>query len=184
MLANLIIKRSTRRKTISLVVYPDQRVVVSAPASLPEYRIMAFVQEKADWIRSKLAFKTAPVKEFGSPKEKKSAVVALQAQCLIKLTERLAHYSPLLGVTPKSVQLKNYKSRWGVCKVSGDLVFNWRLILATDLVFDYVVVHELSHLRQFNHSRAFWATVGSVFPRYQEARKELRLLSLRGDLDF
>lgn len=186
---NLIVKRSAKRKTISVAVYPDQRVVVSAPMRLPEVRITMFVNEKKPWIETKLKwFATLPPpvekRTYSSPLARRAAARAYQEQALAKLKERITHYAPLLKVSPRNVAIRNYKSRWGACKSNGDLVFNWRLILASDLVFDYVVVHELSHLKEFNHSPAFWRTVESVFPRYKEAKKELRLNSFAGNLEF
>jgi predicted metal-dependent hydrolase len=181
-MTTISIKRSARRKTLSLAVYPDRRVVLSVPMRFPESKIELFLSEKRDWIEKKLALfsKITIQRPRLDPALKKTyPFLALE-----KFKARIAHYAPLLQVAPKSVAVRNYKSRWGTCKSTGDLIFNWRLILASDEIFDYVVVHELSHLKQFNHSPAFWNTVGSVFPHYKKVRKELKLASLRQELDF
>ncbi len=81
---------------------------------------------------------------------------------------RVQHYAPMLGVHPGKISIRDQKTRWGSCSSSGTLSFNWRLILAPPQVLDYVVVHELSHMRQMNHSKAFWSTVESIMPDYKQ----------------
>lgn len=87
---------------------------------------------------------------------------------------RAAHFAPRLGVTFGKVRVKDQKTLWGSCSPSGDLNFNWRLTLAPAEVLDYVVIHELAHRREMNHSRRFWALVESVCPEHRERRRWLR----------
>jgi predicted metal-dependent hydrolase len=88
--------------------------------------------------------------------------------------ERLDHFAPQLGVAYNAMALSSAGTRWGSCTVEGNIRLNWRLIHYPLALIDYVVVHELSHLREMNHSAAFWATVGSVYPDYDGARLALR----------
>jgi predicted metal-dependent hydrolase len=88
--------------------------------------------------------------------------------------ERLDHYAARLGVTYKAFALSSAGTRWGSCTVGGNIRLNWRLIHYSLPLIDYVVVHELAHLREMNHSPAFWAEVGSVYPDYDGARLALR----------
>jgi hypothetical protein len=87
--------------------------------------------------------------------------------------QRLDHFAPQLGVTWKRLSLSNASSRWGTASADGSIRLNWRLIHFKPDVIDYVVVHELSHLRVMNHSPQFWETVGSVVPDYQQRREAL-----------
>lgn len=87
---------------------------------------------------------------------------------------RLAHFAPLLGVAYKKVFIKNSRTRWGSCSKLGNLNFNYRLAFLSPELADYVVVHELCHLRHFNHSKAFWEEVGKVLPEWPALRRELR----------
>ena len=87
---------------------------------------------------------------------------------------RLAHYNAHYGHAYKRVFIKNSKSRWGSCSSRGNLNFNYKLIFLPPEVLDYVVVHELCHLRHFNHGPEFWATVGEVLPNHKELRQKLR----------
>ena len=88
--------------------------------------------------------------------------------------ERLAHYAPLLGVQYSALTLSSAGTRWGSCTVGGSIRLNWRLIHFSLPLIDYVVAHELAHLREMNHSPRFWATVESVYPDYDGAKEALR----------
>lgn len=91
-------------------------------------------------------------------------------------TERLQRFAPLLGVQWQSLRLSNAQTRWGSAKHDGSIMLNWRLLHFRLPVLDYVVIHELSHLRVMDHSPRFWAVVGSVCPDYAGLRAELRYL--------
>ncbi len=91
--------------------------------------------------------------------------------------ERMAHYAPQLGVQYSSLTLSSAGTRWGSCTVGGSIRLNWRLIHFSLPLIDYVVAHELSHLREMNHSARFWATVESGYPDYDGARNALRARS-------
>jgi predicted metal-dependent hydrolase len=88
--------------------------------------------------------------------------------------ERLDHYAPRLEVRYSAFSLSSAGTRWGSCTVAGNIRLNWRLIHYPLALIDYVVAHELAHLREMNHSPAFWATVGLVYPDYDGARLALR----------
>lgn len=90
-------------------------------------------------------------------------------------TERIAYYAPLLGVAPRTVRLSAARTQWGSCTARGVVRLNEQLIRLPLRLVDYVVAHELAHLREMNHSAAFWETVGSVCPNYAKLRKELRM---------
>ena len=95
-----------------------------------------------------------------------------QAETIIQ--QRVAHYSELLGLNPKQVIVKNQERRWGSCSKSGVVRINWKIIMAPISIVDYVVVHELCHLRITNHSQAFWKLVSSVLPDYELRRNWLK----------
>jgi|TARA_B110000971_G_scaffold102598_1_gene105489 predicted metal-dependent hydrolase len=94
-------------------------------------------------------------------------------EAAIFLAERLDFYAPIVGVRPTGMQVKAYKARWGSCKLNGQIQFNWRLIHGPVDVLDYVVVHELCHILQHNHSAAYWSEVARVMPDYKAKRKWL-----------
>lgn len=90
------------------------------------------------------------------------------------LHNRVNFFQQLTGLKARVVRIKDQKRRWGSCSADGALNFNWRLILAPPDILDYVVVHELCHLRMLNHSPAFWRLVGNVLPDFQERKTWLR----------
>jgi hypothetical protein len=87
---------------------------------------------------------------------------------------RVAHYAPLMGVTPNRIFLKEQRTLWGSCSARGNLNFNRRLLKAPAEILDYVVVHELAHLRHMNHSKKFWDFVGEWCPDWKARRRWLR----------
>lgn len=98
----------------------------------------------------------------------------LRRQALALYTRRCAAFSAQLGLAAPVVRLSNARTRWGSCHASGRISMNWRLIQAPLTWIDYVAAHEVAHLRQMNHSRAFWLTVGALVPDYAERRAALR----------
>jgi hypothetical protein len=99
-----------------------------------------------------------------------------------KLSEKTDYFSKLIGVYPKSLIVKNYKSRWGSCSINGNLSYNWRIILAPNNIVDYVVVHELCHLLEHNHSKRYWQHVENYFPEWRNSRNWLRQNNYMGSL--
>ncbi|MCL2339817.1 MAG: M48 family metallopeptidase, partial [Actinomycetia bacterium] len=92
------------------------------------------------------------------------------------LSARLAFYSRLMGVAPQMIRISGAKTRWGSCSARQTISFSWRLIMASAAVQDYVVVHELAHLREMNHSQRFWQIVEDFLPDYPERQRQLRAL--------
>jgi predicted metal-dependent hydrolase len=97
-----------------------------------------------------------------------------QAEAKKLFKERLDFFAPQLGVTYQAFALSSAGTRWGSCTIEGNIRLNWRLMHYAPALIDYVVVHELAHLREMNHSPAFWATVGEVYPDYDGARLALK----------
>lgn len=91
-----------------------------------------------------------------------------------RLEEKTRRYAKILRVKPGSVSVRDYKSRWGSCSAKGDISYNWRIVMAPHRIVDYVVVHELCHLLEHNHSAVYWRHVERVIPDFQECRKWLK----------
>lgn len=91
-----------------------------------------------------------------------------------KLQAKVKRYSKLMNVSPTSMKIRDYTARWGSCSTKGHIQFNWKIIIAPNSAVDYVVVHELSHLVEHNHSPNFWKLVKAVMPEYEKQREWLR----------
>ena len=160
----------SHRKTMALHILPDGTVEVRCPKTMSQQRIHAFVEEKTPWIMKKL-------QNHPSAQEKLSAaeLKELTEQAKSILSEKLAYYAPLVGVTYGRVTVRHQKTRWGSCSAKGNLNFNCLLVLAPSQVQDYVIVHELCHIRHLNHSAQFWALVETILPDYAASRKWLKV---------
>jgi predicted metal-dependent hydrolase len=115
-----------------------------------------------------------------TPEQVKAAVVQIYRRLTKQLiTERVEHYAKLMNASPIAVRINGAKTRWGSCSAKKSLNFSWRLVMADDAVIDYVVVHELAHITEMNHSTRFWAVVAGVLPDYKERQKRLKALQKR-----
>ena len=92
-----------------------------------------------------------------------------------RLKDKTNRYAKLLGLTPKSVSVREYKSRWGSCSIHGDISYNWKVIIAPHRIVDYVVVHELCHMLEHNHSPAYWKRVKRTIADYEDCREWLKI---------
>ena len=167
------------RKTIAIQVTRDGRVLVRSPRRCSRSYIDTFISENERWVLKHLA-RTKELKEqqeaVASPHpplsaKDRSRYIEIARDIFTRKTE---YYARIMGVSYGRISIREQKTRWGSCSSKGNLNFNWRLILAPEEVLDYVVVHELAHRREMNHSKAFYAIVESVLPDYRTARKWLR----------
>jgi len=118
-----------------------------------------------------------------APDKLKSLMITwYRQQAATHFQQRSQHFAAVIGVTPASIGVKTYKTRWGSCHHDGRIYFNWRLIMAPCWVIDYVIVHELCHLIHHNHSRLYWHTVEEVMPDYRKAKAWLKNSGLLLDL--
>ena len=167
----------SNRKTVAIQVNSDRSVTVRAPRSASEKDIEEILKKKEAWI-SKHIEKTKETKERfeAEPTEKltREKVIALAEEALKVIPERVEYFAKVIGVTYGKITVRNQKTRWGSCSSKGNLNFNCLLMMAPPEVLDYVVVHELCHRKQMNHSKAFWLEVEKVLPDYKEARKWLK----------
>ena len=167
----------SNRKTVAIQVNSDLSVTVRAPRSASEKDIEEILKKKKAWI-SKHIEKIKETKERfeAEPTEKltREKVIALAEEALKVIPERVEYFAKVIGVTYGKITIRNQKTRWGSCSSKGNLNFNCLLMLAPPEVLDYVVVHELCHRKQMNHSKAFWLEVEKVLPDYKEARKWIK----------
>lgn len=162
----------SRRRTMALQITPDGQLIVRAPLRTPQAVIDRFVAAHADWI-AKHAEKQRQRRENHPPlSEAEIAVLRQRAKDI--LPDRVAHYAAIMGVAPTGIKITSAKTRFGSCSSKNGLCFSLYLMAYPDRAIDYVVVHELAHIRQKNHSPAFYAEVATVMPDYKERIKLLR----------
>ena len=167
----------SKRKTLAIEIRPDMRVVVRAPEKIPQNEIMKFVEEKQNWIKKHLVqmyFKAEEIKkQKKEPALTNADIEKLCQKALSVIPDKVKYYAEIMGVTYGRITIRNQKTRWGSCSSKGNLNFNCLLMLMPDKVLDYVVVHELCHLKQMNHSKKFWKEVERYMPDYKNYKKWL-----------
>lgn len=156
------------RKTLAIQIKPDGSLIVRAPMRMPEREICRFLEEKSDWIAKHLAKVAEDREKAARAPLSDTDIKALAARAKKDLPERTAKFAAAMGVTYGRITIRSQTTRWGSCSSKGNLNFNCLLMLAPEEVRDYVVVHELAHRRQMNHSAAFWREVAAVLPDYRQ----------------
>lgn len=167
----------SRRKTLSLRITPTGDLDIRAPLRLPQREIDRFLEEKTDWIERNRQKVLADRQAGAAQSLSEDSLETLKDLAEGPIRESLQKYAPIMGVTYGRVTVRCQKSRWGSCSGKGNLNFNCLLALAPREVLDYVVVHELAHRKQMNHSDAFWREVEAVLPDY---RRRLAWLKTNG----
>ena len=159
------------RKTICLEIGSDGILVVRCPQRTTTARVEAVIREKADWIRTHLEKHRAAGTATPFTQAQRQA---LGERTRTLLAQRLPVLARQVGVTYNRVTVRAQRTRWGSCSSKGNLNFNCLLALLPPFVSDYVIVHELCHLKEMNHSSKFWAQVEKILPDYKLRRKWLK----------
>jgi len=161
------------RHTISLEISPQAKLIVRSPKKADKAFVRAFIEAKKTWIEKKKTMRIRQLEDLSRidgiacSKEDKE-----EAARIIK--ERLDLYSLKMGVKYDSFGISSARKRWGACCRRADIRINWKLTKAQDTVLDYVIVHELAHIKERNHSKRFWALVAQTLPDHKDRRKWLK----------
>ena len=167
------VQRSARKTLAIQIKYPD--VIVRSPLRVSDAAIKRFVAAHRDWIEKQLdcaeqrAARLAAIEPL-SEKEKAD----LKRRALEVIPKKVEHYAAILGVTYGKISVRTQKTRWGSCSREGNLSFNCLLMLAPEDILDSVIVHELCHRKEMNHSSRFYRAVEGIMPDYKERRAWLR----------
>ncbi len=172
-------RKSRRVRRLRLAVYCDGSIVVTAPAYLGETAAERFISEKAEWLFSKIRFfSQLPANPISRYTKKDYLKYKEQAFALIE--SKVRALNEVYGYSYRKINIRNQKTRWGSCSRKGNLNFNYKILFLPEKMQDYIIVHEICHLKEFNHSKNFWALVARTVPNHVAIRKELK----RGGLNF
>lgn len=169
----------SKRRTMGLEISGEGRVCARVPQRLADRQVMDFIKERQNWIVQKwfLIEKKRQNREQ-RPRPDYVQNPGLEAEYRNRAREQLeartVYFARQMGVTYNRILIRAAKTRWGSCSARGNLNFHWKLILMPPAVLDYVVVHELAHRREMNHSPMFWAEVERILPDYRQRRKWLK----------
>ena len=158
-------------------MYHDGRAVVTIPRMLPMAIVEKFLFQKSGWLLGKLDyFRRVEI----TPRRKvneRGDFLKYKEQALLLAEERIVYFNKFYGYSWKKITIKNTKTRWGSCSKKGNLNFSYKIALLPQKMADYIIVHELCHLGEFNHSRQFWDLVAKTVPDYLELRRELKKMA-------
>ena len=132
-----------------------------------------FAEQQRSWIERQVR-RADEDRHVNQPAIRPAAVIELRARARVELAAELRRLAGVHGLQVSKISVRNQRWRWGSCSPSGHICLNWRLMLLPDFVKEYVLIHELMHLKRLDHSRTFWRLVAQACPDYQRARKWLR----------
>src|SRR3989338_6018219 len=167
------LKKSKRAKRMRLAVYCDGSIVITSPFGIERSIIEKFLADKKQWVWNKIQFfksvdskaiHTFSRKDYLENKDKAFELV----------NERVKFYNKIYGFSFNKINIRNQKTRWGSCSRKQNLNLNYKIVFLPQKHREYIIVHEMCHLKEFNHSRKFWSLVEKAIPNYWEIKKELR----------
>jgi predicted metal-dependent hydrolase len=164
--------RHRRARRYILRVLHDGSLRVTVPRWGAKREAHAFVEANRGWIERQRALLRFNRRE--APALDAAAEAALRKRAQRELPQQLLALAAEHGITVRHISIRNQRTRWGACSPSGTITLNWRLVQTPDFVREYVLIHELMHRRELNHSRRFWRHVAAACPRMAEARAWLK----------
>lgn len=174
---NYQLRSSRRARLMRLAIYGDGSVVVTKPYRLNENLVENFLKQKINWIISKIGV----VAKFKNPslgRDNKNHFLLNKNAALKLVQEKLEEFNKYYKLEYNRINVRNQITRWGSCSKSANLNFNYKVLFLEPALADYIIVHELCHLKEFNHGANFWALVEKIIPDYKERRKQLKNIRL------
>jgi len=167
-----------RARSLKLAVYRGGEFVVIAPQNIGATIIEKFIKQKSKWILDKIDFLGKFPKDLNA-RGRKAEYLKYKEVARELVERKVLEFNKIYKFKYNRISIKNQKTRWGSCSTKGNLNFNYKIALLPEKMADYIVVHELCHLYEFNHSQNFWKLVEKTVPDYKEIRKELKKSNLR-----
>lgn len=162
----------SRRKTIAIQIDREGQVIVRTPYGITKRQVEEFLDEKKDWLlQTRQRVEKRKTEQIPISEEVRREGIERAKRIF---PERTAYFAKRMGVDYGRITIREQKTRWGSCSSKGNLNFNWKLVLLDPELLDYVVVHELAHRREMNHSKNFWKIVEAELPDYRERRRRLK----------
>lgn len=156
----------SRRRTLALEVGQNLTVTVRAPQGTPEEEIERFVARHEAWLQK--ALQRQKNRRYNIAAISDSRLPALMAAAEAYIPARVAHFAAQMQLTPLAVKINSAKTRFGSCSAKNSLNFSCRVMIYPPEIVDYVIVHELAHIKHHNHSRAFYQLIAEYLPDYKQ----------------
>ncbi len=167
------LRKNPRARRINITVRRDGSVWVTKPRRVSMREVERFVEKSARWIERAKA-RLTKLRRVSRIESSTEEYKKYKAAARTFVARRLEQFNKVYGFTYATISIRNQKSRWGSCSRSGNLSFNYRILFLPDHLADYILVHELCHVRELNHSKRFWDLVALTIPDHRLRRKALR----------
>lgn len=167
------LKVSNRAERLRLAVYCDGAFVVTSPKNMNQNIIEKFIIQRSQWILDKIDYFNSFSNKL-KIRNSKEDFIKYKEKAKNLAEEKVLRFNKIYNFKFNKINIKNQKTRWGSCSKKGNLNFNYKIVLLPEKLANYIVVHEICHLGEFNHSRKFWNLVTKAVPDYMEIRNELK----------
>lgn len=174
------LKKYKSSKSIRLRIKSSGEILVTAPYFVSKKYVDEFILQKSDWIKEKL--NTCIPKTKHDPKQEKREYQKYKQQALERVTSKIKKINSFYTFKFNKIFIKNQKTRWGSCSNKKNLNFNYKIVFLPEHLAEYLVVHELCHLKEMNHGKKFWRLVEQMVPDYINTQRELRMFKIKRDI--
>ncbi|MDP1845637.1 MAG: M48 family metallopeptidase [Candidatus Moranbacteria bacterium] len=168
------LRESSRARCLRITIHPGGELSAVLPRGMAFEKLEKFIQQKADWILRKINLAKKRKSAFLLPKSSRKDYLKYKIQALGLAKQKIEELNAFYNFQCARISIRNQKTRWGSCNRKGNLNFNYRIIHLPEKYLDYIIVHELCHLKELNHAKNFWELVGQAIPDYKEIRKDIR----------
>ena len=168
------VRESARARCLRITVYPGGELTATLPYGFSLGQLENFLRQKADWILRKINLARKRKPNILLPKSSRRDYLKSKEQARELARMKLEEFNEYYNFRYSRISVRNQKSRWGSCSRKRNLNFNYRIVHLPEKYLDYIIVHELCHLKEFNHSKQFWDLVGQTIPDCKKIKKEFR----------
>ena len=169
-------KRSKRARRMRLAVYNGGDFTVTIPHKMGLAKAEDFIIQKAEWVLEKMKIMSGRNPNGIFTRRSKKEYLKLKDEALKMAEKKVEEFNEFYNLQYNKISIRDQKTRWGSCSEKGNLNYNYKIILLPEKIADYIIVHELCHLKELNHSHRFWNLVEKTIPDYKERVRELKEL--------
>jgi predicted metal-dependent hydrolase len=168
--------QSARARHLRITIHSGGELSVTLPNGMNISKLEDFIRQKADWILRKIRLAKKRKPGLSLPKSSRKDYLKYKEQARALARRKLDEFCRPYNLQYNRISIRNQKSRWGSCSQKGNLNFSYRIVYLPEEYLNYIIVHELCHLKELNHSKNFWDLVAQSIPNYKIVRKNMRLL--------
>jgi predicted metal-dependent hydrolase len=170
------VRESARARCLRITIHPGGELSATLPRGFHLEQLENFIRQKANWILQKMDLAKKRKPSILLPKSSRREYLAVKERARKLATQKIEEHNALYNFRYSRISIRNQKTRWGSCSRRGNLNFNYRIVHLPEKYLDYIIVHELCHLKELNHGKNFWKLVEIKIPDYKILRRKMRHL--------